>query len=351
MSRPRALLRICVLAMGAIALHSPPAAEAQPPSLLVSDRITNRILQYDLATGGFQREFVGPGNPLSGNELDEPTAMALLPSNEVLVANRGSGRVVRYDLFTGEYLGDFATGLAQPADVLVDNGKVFISSLGPTGFDGELVYRFHTDGTPDGSFGAGTGATGRTGMALGSDGLLYVGSFFDGRVLRFDPVTGAPVATNPLDSTGTFGSIAAAGFGTGYLDFDNDGDLLVVGLFSFNLLKLDGTDGSLVGQVLGASAGLVFPADILALDDGSFLINSIGNDDPNQGPLLNGFIGKFDQATGAPINPLFISGAGGLVQPTAMLVVTVPEATSVAMIALVMGVGGIWIARRRNASC
>lgn len=302
-------------------------AHAGSRELLVSDRGTNRVLRYDLDSGAFLAELVGPGNPLSGNELNTPVAMALSPTGTLLVASLGGnapndGRIVEYDVITGEFLGDFASGLSLPNDILVYKNQVFVSSLGGvSGFDGEIIYRFNADGSTAGVLGSGTGPFGRSGLAAGADGKLYVGSFFDGRVLRFDLDTGLPDGSDP---TGTFGSLAPTGVFTGYLAFDNNEDLLAVGLGSFNVTKLDGQSGANLGEFISASAGLFFPSDIVPLElEGQVLVTSIGNDDPNNGlPLGFGYISKFDLGTGAAISPFFIAGTGGLEQPTALLVLS-----------------------------
>lgn len=304
--------------LSSAALWFAPAVHAGSKELLVTDRGTNSVFRYQLSTGAFLGELIGPGNPLSGSELDEPVAMAFAPDGSLLVASRGNGRVVRYDVDTGAFLGDFASGLDQPNDILVYNNQVFVSSLGPTGFDGDVVYRFNADGSLSGTIGVGGPAEGRSGLAVGADGKLYVGSFFDGRVLRYNPSTGDP---DGADSVGTFGFISPEAFGTGYLAFANPNELLAVGLFTANVVKLDAATGANLGEFIPAGVGLAFPADILVVQESaSLLVTSIGNDDPTLPiPLFDGYISKFDLATGAPINPLFIAG-GGLQQPTGLLV-------------------------------
>ena len=54
--------------------------------------------------------------------------------------------------------------------------------------------------------------------------------------------------------------------------------------------------------------------------DGSVLVSSLGNDNPANGlPLGPGYIGKYDLDTGQSLNPFFIAGTGGLVQPSAIV--------------------------------
>ncbi len=290
--------------------------------LLVSDRITNRILRYDDRSGDFLQEVVGPGNPLSASDLMDPAAMAQGIQGDLFVASRGTGSVLRYDLDTGAFLEEFASGINGPSGLLVDTerNELLVSQLG--NFDAELILRFDLDSGArlDNPIGAGGGPTGRSDLVMGSDGLLYAASFFDGRVLRYDPATGAPRGSNPQDPTGTFAGPVLISLGSNGLAFDAADNLYVVGLFTSNVVQYD-TDGQLVRELIPAlGGGLFFPADLQINQDGDLLVSSLGNDDPDLGlPLGPGYIGKYDLETGQPLDPFFITG-GGLEQPSSLLV-------------------------------
>lgn len=291
---------------------------------LVTDFRVNRVLRYDFETGNFLGELIGPSNPLSGDVLDGPVAMTISPTGTLLVASRGSeaasGKVSEFDRVTGEYLGDLVTGLEQPNDLLFHQGNLFVSSLGPAGFDGDTVYRFDSAGNLVTELVTGANEFGRSGLAVGPDGKLYVGSFFDGRVIRFDLSTNTP---DGFDSAGTFGSLSPAGFTTGYITFDGDNNLLATDLFAtFSVVKLDGTTGANLGYFIPPGA-LFFPSDVLALTaTNELLVTSLGNDDPNLPfPLGPGFVSKFDLTTGALIDAAFIAGDGGLLNPSSILLV------------------------------
>lgn len=304
----------CILAVHAGSL-------ACADELYVSDRVGNRVLRFDPVSGAYLGELIGPGNPLSASDLLEPSAMTLGPGNTLLVASRVNGKVLRFDRQTGAFLGELAAGLNGPSGLLYDAslGTLFVSELG--NFDAETIQRLDAStGASLGSFGAGTGPTGRSDLVRGPDGLLYVSGFFDGRILRFDPVTGNPQGVNPLDPTATFATSPLGFVGAGGLAFDAGGRLDVVGLFSANVFQFD-SSGATTGELIGAGAGLVFPADLLLAPDGTLLVTSLGNDDPLMGPLLDGFIGRYDPLTGAAIDPFLISGSGGLRQPTSLLLV------------------------------
>ena len=317
--------------------------------LLVSDRVTNEILQFGL-DGSFQKQLVGPNNPLSASDLSGPSAMAFGNGNDLFVASQDTGEVLRFNRQTGQFLGDFATGINGPAGLLFDPAKnvLFVSELG--NFDAETITRFNaTTGALMGPWGAGTGASGRAGMAMGSDGLLYVSSFFDGRVLRFNPTTGAPAGSNPTDPSATFASGPMGFLGTNAMVFDHTGKLDVVGLFSLNVFRF-GADGAPLGELIPATnGGLTYPCALAIAPDGNLLVSSLGNNNPNDTrvPLGPGYIGKYNLTTGAAIDPFFINGAGGLTQPTAMLVVPTPEPSTLAL-AMVGGLTCLaWVARQR----
>ena len=312
-------LALMVLMCGAL-----PAMAAE---LLVSDRVDNRILRYDSITGQFLSELVGPGNAASAGDLDDPASMALSDDGTLFVASRANGKVLQYDVNTGEFLGEFATGIYGPSGLLVDGDRnqLLVSEFG--NFDGELIKRFDlSTGEALDAWGAGTGAMGRSDLAFGPDGMLYAGSFFDGRVLRFDSETGAPQPSVSGDVTATFAGPVEEFLGTNGLAFYED-RLLTVGLFSSNVFQFQQTDGSPVGELIGAlDGGLFFPADLLIDQDGNLLVSSLGNDDASNGlPLGPGYIGKYAAQTGEMMDPFFIAGAGQLAQPTSMLLL--PDST------------------------
>jgi hypothetical protein len=296
--------------------------------LLVSDRATNQILRYDLS--GQFLEIVVDGDPSENGGLIAPSAMALGPDGELLVASV-FGSVLRYDVESGAFLGQFATDLLGPSGLLYDaeRDRVYVSTLG--NFDSEEVFYYRgSTGDPLGSFGTGTGASGRTAMAIGPDQELYVGGFandqfFSGSVLRFDAET--------LEADGTFAA-AQELLGTNGMIFRPAGQpntytLDVVGLFSFNVVRFDtlmGQDGSL--QVTGSEAlisRLDFPSAILDLGDGTILVSNLGNDNPETGDLRPGSVGRYQADSGEFLETfLEPGGPGNLSQPTSLLLLADP---------------------------
>lgn len=290
--------------------------------LLVSDRATNQILRYDSITG----ELLGPlvaGDPANNGGLIAPSAMSLGPNGELFVASQFTGAVLRYDLESGDFLGEFAGQLNGPSGLLYDESRdrLLVSTLG--NFDSELIIEFEAStGELRGPVGTGTGPTGRTAIALGPDGNLYVSSFandefFSGSVLQFDADT--------LEGGDTFA--AGPGLaGANGLTFRQNGDafsLDVVGLFSSTLVRFDVAANESDELVATSSniiigQGLDFPSDVIDLTEDRMLVSNLGNDNPETGDLTVGSIGRYDIANGEFIDT-FIEGSAEGFQPTSML--------------------------------
>ena len=250
--------------------------------------------------------------------------MAFGNGHDLYVTSQGTGQVLQFNWQTGQYLGVFASIPNGPSGLLFDknSNNLFVSEFGQ--MNGELIDRFNTAPGPNygqllGQFGAGTGPTGRTDMAIGPDGLLYVNAFFfDNRILRFDPATGArpappraiPRQHLPVPIRFTAGSGLA---------FDQSGKLDAVGMFTSNVCQFASNGAYIQDLIPAPGGGLYWPSDILVDPDGNLLVSNMGDDKVQ--PQVNGYIGKFNAATGAAINPGFITfGGTGLTEPTAMLI-------------------------------
>jgi hypothetical protein len=323
---------IWALAATVTAAHLASAAVAS--ELLVSDRATNRILRYDYSTGAFLGVLVD-GDPINNGGLVSPSAMALGHQGELLVASQFTGSVLRYDGGSGAFLGAFATGLNGAAGLLYDglHDHLYVSTLG--NFDSEIVHRYRAStGELLESFGMGTGTSGRTGLALGPDGNLYVGAFaadefFSGQVLGFDG--------DSLDPLGPFASGGGLAGANTLLFQTVEGEpsrytLDVVGLFSFSVVRyetrLDGLSGNLELEetVPLITTSLDFPSGLLPGTFGSLLVSNLGNDNPSTpGGLRPGSVGRFDAATGEFLETFLAAGGpDDLQQPTALLARHIP---------------------------
>lgn len=301
--------------------------------LLISNRSDDnglaQISLHDPATGELQRVVVG-GTPDTNGGLIFPSAMTIGPNDELFVATQ-VGTILRYDLESGNFLGQFAEELFLPSGLLFDDAtnSLFVTTLG--NFNSEITLQYDaTSGELISQLGEGSGATGRGSIIEGPDGNMYIssfanGDFFLGEVLQLNAETleTTPFANNPL-----LGLAGASGLAFHQVE---DGYLLdVVGLFSNNVVRfsVSEADGVLsVPDPFGSSSkliseGLDFPSAILPLGDGTMLVTSLGNDNPDTGPLRPGSIGRYDVATGEFLET-YLGPESGISQPNALLLLSV----------------------------
>ncbi|MGA2798902.1 MAG: hypothetical protein ABSE63_15090, partial [Thermoguttaceae bacterium] len=209
--------------------------------LLVSDRVSNQILEYNL-DGSFRKALVPPSFPT----LYTPSGMVLGNGSDLFVANENIGdntyNVQRYNWRTGENLGGFDLGLNGPGGLLFDRAS---STLYVSDFGGHQIVKYNTSTGDKTWLDAGAEVNGLADMALGQDGNLYVSNFWDGTVLRFNPTaqtfTGAPT---------TYFS------GANGLVFDSSGNLDLVGMFTNNVYQFDSSGAPIRELIPMAGGGL-----------------------------------------------------------------------------------------------
>jgi len=211
-----------------------------------------------------------------------PDLVALSGSHNVWVASIQDGALREFHATSGVLVRAGSPGqVNQPQDLIVTpDGRVLVSS----GAD-DRVLEFASDGTFLGNLVA-TGAGGLdfpTGLAMGSDGRLYVASQNTNSVLRFDGATGAFV--NAFVASGSGGLVSPFG-----LAFHPGGNLLVTSADN-RVLEFDGTTGSPLGDFVTAAdnGGLSAPRGLVFKPDGNLLVASF-----NTNQLL-----EFDGTTGA----------------------------------------------------
>jgi len=163
-------------------------------NLYVVSRNTHSVLRYDGTTGAFIDVFV---TSQSGGLFD-PRDPEFGPDGNLYVSSAGNQTVRRYDGSTGAYLGVFAAsaGFAQACPTCLyqpigldwgADGDLYVSS-----FSNNRVQRFDgANGAFVGTAAVGNQLSGAIDGEFGPDGLLYVSSNVNSRVLRFNPVTGA----------------------------------------------------------------------------------------------------------------------------------------------------------------
>ena len=140
-------------------------------------------------------------------------------------------------------------------------------------------------------------------MIFGEDGNLYVSSFNNDRVLRYDGTTGAYIDTFVSDGAGGLNGPDAG------MTFGPDGHLYVPSFFNRRVLKYDGKTGASLGAFIANAAGeLRNPRTVVFRTNGTVLVTSQGT---NQILLYNSkgkFIRKF-------INPNYTGTTGLAVSP------------------------------------
>ncbi|MHC5024657.1 MAG: Vgb family protein, partial [Planctomycetota bacterium] len=141
-----------------------------------------------------------------------------------------------------------------------------------------------------------------SGVAIGPDGNLYVASFTNHQVLRYDVETGAFIdafvsvrsggLTNPTDAV-----------------FGSDGNLYVTSFGTDCVLRYDGQTGAFIDVFVAAGAdGLVDPDALTFGPDGHLYVLS----------GAQASVRRFDGSTGAFIDVFIPSGSGGMTDPQAL---------------------------------
>lgn len=120
---------------GSGGLNGPDAGMTFGPDghLYVPSYWSNQVLRYDGATGGFIDVFIGAG--VGG--LARPRTVVFTPGGDVLVTAETTDRVVRCDATTGAFI-DIPITLAGPTGMALDsNGWLYVASI-----DDNAVYRY-----------------------------------------------------------------------------------------------------------------------------------------------------------------------------------------------------------------
>jgi outer membrane protein assembly factor BamB len=263
--------------------------------LLVLSFNTNSVLDYNGASGAFQKTFA------SGAGLQGPSGITLGPDDNVYVSSRDNSAVLRFDGSTGAFLDDFVTpglgGLDGPHGLVFHDGSLLVNS----GFNGQVVsYDGATGAFQDPIVPAGSGGLQFPhGLAIGPDDNIYVGDRNTNSVLRYDGHTGAFL--------GTFVTAGSGGLNiTTDLTFGPEGNLYVSSFGSNAVLRYDGHTGAFQG-VFASSGGLSGAQGLTFGPDGNLYVSSMNTDQ----------VLRYDGHTGAFLG-VFASG-GGLSGPTYLL--------------------------------
>ena len=303
---------------------------------LVSSFGSNRILSYNGTTGAFQSVFA-PQNSVALDEPAMPTGLAISPiDNFLYIASPGTNRVLRYDAETGAFIGVFVADdpltpmvnesgeLLTPAALAFDAlGNLYVSSFqnnrvlryDPTGL---FLNNFVADDLTTPTVDESGGLVGPIGIAFDATGNLYVSSRATGTVLRYDA---NGVFLGSLVPTGTL--IAPA-----ELVFSPGGANLYVSESGANAIRrFDGT-GVLIDTIVAddpatvgidETGGLLTPRGLVVSTDGSLLVNSSDSDQ----------VLRYDSATGLFLevflsNDTLPEAVGSLDRPIGLLVAPPP---------------------------
>jgi len=271
-------------------------ASAQPVSIYVSDagNFQNppwQILKFD-EDGGNPEVFIT-------QNLAWPQDILFLEGQNgiggtVLVSNLNSGRIDRYNAETGAFIGVFTQNISGPTRMkLGPDGLLYVLQWSGLG----RVLRYQLNGVFVDEF-TQVGVPQAIGLDWDAAGRLYVSSYNGGYVRRF--------ATDGAD-LGLF--IVANLAGPTNIWFDAGGDLLVAD-YDGDAIKRFGPDAVYKGVFIG---GLGDPEGVAELPDGRLLIGS-----------GSASAVKLYTAGGAFVKDLVASGAGGLMNPNAVVVRRAP---------------------------
>lgn len=187
-------------------LACPGMSNAQTSThVLVADRLGNRILAYN--GDGTLSHTVVSGVTFSAG------GMALSPQGNYLYASSATVGLYRFD-FNNQTLtasnpvlvnGTFGSStLASPAGIITNSSTVFVANRGQaTG----TVARLNLDITSQATNLTGGNTGGRSALAFDPNGLLLVGNFSNGAVLRYDIATG--FVSNLLNAGASGGPVTA----------------------------------------------------------------------------------------------------------------------------------------------
>ena len=200
----------------------------------------NKVLKYDGKTGQFLGIFV---EERSGG-LQGPMDLGFGPDGNLYVVASYEGGVFRYHGTTGAFINRFTTVPSGAEAVRWRHRSMYVSS-----HMSDTVFQFK----------ASNGALGgpiiesfpdwATGFDFGPDGNLYVASFFDDSVMKFNFQTGQWMGTFAINC-----------FGPQMIEFGPNGDLYVASYFGDSVDRFDGRTGAWKRSMYGG--GLEGPMDI-----------------------------------------------------------------------------------------
>jgi sugar lactone lactonase YvrE len=236
--------------------------------IYVSSYTTNKILQYDGATGVLIDSFTNNAESARSNvsvfaqsKQGYTMTASLQPQNELLIANndisyntlnQDVSSVLVYDDTTGDYIGEFTREQSLPDGLLVDEYTNSVIITDGTGITHEFVNA------------AFSGLSSPRSITFGPDGNLYISSANNGEIVKFD------VTTNQYDDFATSGLSGNIGLSWG----PHDGNLYVSSSGDNKIQKFDDA-GNYQSQFIGT--GITSPQGLVWGPDGNLYVVSSRN--------------------------------------------------------------------------
>ncbi len=228
----------------------------------------------------------------------------ILPGPELWLTGYVSEAVHRYDARTGQPVGNLEPIPGAQSIRVGPDGLIYVCAE-----ESNEVWRYRgtrfvdvfigdDPNTPGDESG---GLDGPTAATFGPDGNLYVASFNNDKVLRFDGSTGSFLGVFVKQGTGGLN-----GPDNGMV-FGPDGHLYVPSYFSHEIIRYNGAFGFSMGKFVPAlRGGLRNPRMLLFLEDGSLFVSSEGSNRilhfDDQGAFIEQ-IAAMSKPTGFAINP------------------------------------------------
>lgn len=244
-----------------------------------------QILEYDI-NGENPKVFIS-----QDQGLDWPQDILFLEErNEVLISNLNSGVINRHKATTGELIDSFATGIAGPTRIKIGNDRLlYVLQWSGKG----TVLRYDLDGIFKGEF-TSVKVPQSIGMDWDKSGNLYISSFADANVRKFDSKgkdLGIFINSNLQGPTNIW--------------FDDQGNLLVNDWKGGQITKFD-AEGNFLSHVI---TGLKQSEGVDFLPNGDFLIGNGGTAE----------IKLYDKDCKFK-KDLVQEGSGGLIRPNAVII-------------------------------
>ena len=224
------------------------------------------------------------------SQLNWPQDILFLEdSGTVLISNLGTNKITRHNAATGAYINDFARLISGPTRIKIGaDGLLYVLQWSGNG----LVLQYRLDGSYVGNFTT-VGVPQSIGMDWDSEGNLYVSSYQDDLVRKFDTVgrdLGIFINSNLAGPTNIW--------------FDTNGDLLVVD-YDGTAVKRFGSNGQYKGDFM---TGLRRAEGVAIYPNGDILI---GNGASKSVKLYN--------SSGTYQRDMITASSGGLLTPNAVV--------------------------------